>query len=368
MIDKKIMWKIITVTMVTLAAAILITAVGGAFILVGNAISSSELLDGPSQSAPAESEGFFDSLLSRIKGLLSGIGEPADTTAPTVTAEKDTVIIYTGDSVSYRSLVKVSDDSGEDCNIKIDSSNVDQSKPGTYIVKYTVTDPSGNVKKFELKVTVKDGTYSLSKLMTLIEQKAQSELGYTKSTVGKRTKVQIVQDIYRYVNDSDQKVAESANIYFNDISNTPRQQNEAKIHSKDRDYWEEDWIEEAYRTLSMDRMQGDCYSYYSVSKAFFEYFGIENEGIQRSQRSNIKGTHYWNIVKVESGWYYYDSTRLGGSFSSDGTRNACLITEAKLNSYRAGVTVEEKYKGEFYTLDKWQGFPTISTKEIKWQG
>ena len=120
-----------------------------------------------------------------------------------------------------------------------------------------------------------------------------------------------------------------------------------------------DWTEEAVRTLESE--EGDCYSYYSLSKAFFEYFGIENVGIRRSENyedAEEDGTHFWCVVNVEEGWYYYDATRLAGTFD-DGSRNACLITEAKLKSYRGSHG--EDY---FYKMIKPVGFPQISTKEL----
>lgn len=329
-ISKKTMWKIITVTMAALALSIIITVVGGGIMLVSS---------------------FFpdDNIEEQDRG---------DTKAPTITAAKQDVIIYTGANVSYRSFVNVSDNSGGECQLSIDTSGVNQNVPGEYVVKYVATDAAGNKSKtFSLKVIVKDGTYSEEKLMTLVAQKAKTELGYTKeeAKAAGKTKVQIVKDIYNYVNDPSAG-KNDANIYFNDISNTPSQA--AQGGQKSRSGWETDWVEEAYRTLSMSRMKGDCYSYYSVSKAFFEYFGIENMGIQRAVSADESGTHYWNIVKVEEGWYYFDATRLGGSFS-DGSRRACLITEAKLLGYTTS-----KGGKEFYKIDKWEGFPTISTKPV----
>ena len=116
-------------------------------------------------------------------------------------------------------------------------------------------------------------------------------------------------------------------------------------------------------------MKGDCYSFYAVSKAFFEYFEIENAGIQRSADSSESGTHYWNIVKVEEGWYYFDATRLGGTFS-DGGRNACLVTEAKLLGYKTSKGGTEFYKlnktnADFFEADDNGGvFPKIETTKI----
>ena len=278
-----------------------------------------------------------------------------DTKAPVIKAAKDNIVIYTGETVSYRSFVTVTDNVEGECQLSVDASGVKQDIPGEYVVKYVATDAAGNKSEtFSLKVTVKDGAYSEAKLMALVEQIAKTKLGYTKKEAQSqnKTKTQIVRDIYKFVNDPTAG-KNDANIYFNDISNTPAQKLQGG--QKSRTGWETDWIEEAYRTLSMSRMQGDCYSYYAVSKAFFEYFGIENLGIQRAVSSTESGTHYWNIVKVENGWYYFDATRLGGTFA-DGSRNACLITEAKLLGYKTS-----KGGTEFYKIDKWEGFPKIST-------
>lgn len=362
MIDKKTMWKVITVTMVALAVSIVVTAVGGGIMLVGEMISVEDI-DRGEQSDDNETEPSF---ITNIYNVIVNVFSPADkneedvkdTKAPTIKAAKENVVIYTGSTVSYRSFVKVSDNSDGECTLSIDSSAVNQNVPGEYVVKYVATDPSGNKSKtFSLKVVVKDATYSEDNLMKLIAQKAKAELGYTKeeAKASGKTKVQIVKDIYNYVNNPSAG-KNDANIYFNDISNTPAQA--AQGGQKSRNGWETDWVEEAYRTLSMTRMKGDCYSYYAVSKAFFEYFEIENMGIQRAVSANESGTHYWNIVKVEEGWYYFDATRLGGTFA-DGGRNACLITEAKLLGYRTS-----KGGTEFYKIDKWAGFPTISTKTV----
>lgn len=329
MISKKIMWKIITVTMVALALSILVTAIGGCAMIVKDMLPNVE----------EQSEG-------------------ADKKAPTLTSDSDTVIIYTGSTLSYRKFVKISDNSDGECKLEATKSTVNQNVPGEYSVTLVAIDEAGNKSKsLTLKVVVKDKMYSEESLMTLIAQKAKSELGYTKeeAKASGKTKAQIARDIYEYVNDPSAG-KNTANIYFSDVSNAPSQKTQGG--QKSRTGWEIDWIEEAHRTLSMSRMEGDCYSYYAVSKAFFEYFGIENLGIQRAVSSSESGTHYWNIVKVESGWYYFDATRLGGSFA-DGTKNACLITESKLLSYKTsnGGT-------EFYKIDKWSGFPTISTATV----
>ena len=272
-----------------------------------------------------------------ISLLLGGIGKK-DTEPPVVIPAKSSRVVgYIGNIPIYKKMIIVEDnvDSLDDIIIKIDNKEVDINKEGEYKVYYTVMDTSGNTTEFTIIYIVKRNDYKYEDLEELIGQKA-AELGITKTM----SDTQKVKKIYEYVNSK-------STIAFNDESNIP---------NINRANWEVDWIEEAIRVL--DTREGDCYSYYSLSKAFFEYFGIDNIGIKRAERSDEPGTHFWSVVKVESGWYYYDSTRLAGEFE-DKTRNACLITEAKLKGYRTSDGGEE-----FYLMDKPSGFPKIATKEV----
>ena len=363
MIDRKFMWKIITVTMVALAAAIIITAVGGGIMLAVDLL--------PEQSE--DSSNPFTSVYNYVMGIFTSDGEDdgKDTTPPRISCSSDAITISTNGTVSFKKYVTVSDNSGGQCVLDVDTSKVDQKKAGEYTVTYRATDPSGNVSKLTVKVIVIDSTYSEDDLMTLVAQVAKRELGYTKEEAKSFSKEKIVKDIYNFVKDPSAS-ASDANIVFDDKqSNDPNQF--AQNGQKNREGWKHDWIDEAYITLSMSRMKGDCYTYYAVSKAFFEYFGIENVGIQRDAKSSQSGTHYWNVVNIGTKdapkWYYYDGTRLGGKFS-DGTGNSCLITETKLLSYltrngESGFYMVDKKNTDFFDAEDNGGvFPTIETKAL----
>ena len=269
-------------------------------------------------------------------GGASGGGR--DTKPPVIELAKgsDAIFVYVGENVSWKTAVKVTDDSGN-YELKIDNSDVNLDAVGIYEVVYTATDGSGNKTEFVAKVVVNKREYSYDALMSYIKTKAES-LGIT-AEMSKRDKVE---KIYEYAN---------AIAYNKSGSNIP---------SIDRDNWETDWVEEAMRTFSEEK--GDCYSYYSVSKAFFEYFDIENVGIQRdnSEIPSKEGTHFWFVVNIGEGnskqWYYYDATRLNGKFS-DGTKNACLITLSKLQSY----TPSSSLGYDFYEFDPTK-YPTAATK------
>ena len=260
------------------------------------------------------------------------------------------VIGYVGDAPTYKKYVIVTDNKDSDPLLEVDASAVNASKPGTYTVRYRATDSAGNQTYYSLTYIVKSKAYSKDKLNSKIASFANS-LGITKNM----SKEEQIKRIYGFVNDV---------IGFNDKSNI------VKIN---RDNWKQDWIEEAILTLEgyeEGDCKGDCYSYYSVSKAFFEYFGIKNIGLRRDKSLDKNhGTHFWHIVDVGNGkWYYYDATNLKGKFS-DGTRNACLIPQAKLDSYE--VTENNKYN--FYQISKTEecvdyssagrtDYPTIATK------
>jgi hypothetical protein len=147
--------------------------------------------------------------------------------------------------------------------------------------------------------------------------------------------------------------------------NIPYLQNSQSHTGSDRSKWETNWVKEA--SLTLESLSGDCYSNYSLSKAFFEYFGIENVGIKRSTASKQEGTHFWSIVNIgtekDPQWYYYDSTDLAGRFTADGPENdnACLMTQKRMDSYVAG---NGDTNSEFYLMDKTVKYPTVSTKPL----
>lgn len=254
------------------------------------------------------------------------------------------VYVKTNATVSYFSYVVIPSGYTND-NVRLDNTGVDTSKPGTYTVTYTLVSASGKVvNTLTLKIVV--GSHSRDELMNRIATEA-TRLGITKelSTVEK------IRKIYEYVN-SPSMSASSATFAFTDKPQSSRPNwNTAN--------WESDWIEEAWAAL--DSKEADCFSYYSVSKAFFEYFGIENTGVKRAYNETFKGAHVLNLVNIGTKeapkWYYYDSTRLGGTFA-DGGKNACLVTKAKLDTYTSS-------KGEtgFFNFDT-TGLPTTETTPL----
>ena len=287
-----------------------------------------------------------------------------DETAPSISAREGTTVIgYLGESPTFKKYVTVSDDVDEEPQLAIDSSKVDINKEGSYSVRYQAKDAAGNKSKvFTITYVVKNRQYSEDKLTSMIEELAK-DLGITKNM----STVEQVRAVYNFVNN---KISWSGGI------------GESNIPGIDRNNWKTDWIEEAIRTIELYNdgdCEGDCYSYYAVSKAFFEYFGIKHVGIRRDMslddqedsNGDRKGTHFWLIVDIGGGkWYYYDGTRLARPFN-DGTKNACLITQEKLDSYvtSSGGTYFYKISKTNACLDfssaGISSFPKISTDTLK---
>ena len=277
--------------------------------------------------------------------------EEKDTTAPTIEPRAGTTVMgYVGESPTYKKYVVVNDDKDEEPQIAINSSKVDINKPGSYTVLYQAKDASGNKSDvFKLTYVVKSKEYSEDKLMSMISEKV-IEIGITDG-MSKQRKVEKI---------------------FNYVHNLFRYADDSNIPNIDRSKWKTDWVEEAIRTINDET--GDCYSYYSLSKSFFEYYDIENIGIMRSPNSTLEGTHYWSIVNIgENGadrWYYYDATRLAGSFG-DGSNSACLITQETLKTHKTSkgatdfylMTTSSKYL-DFSSAGGINKLPSIAKEKI----
>lgn len=312
----------------------------------------------------------FALAISLTVNLLQGglFGAARDTVPPTIEPmQGKTVIGYVGEKPTYKKYVSVTDDKDEDPQFDVNASGVDINTPGTYTVFYKAVDKAGNKSEtFKLTYVVKSDEYSEKKLMALVAELAE-ELGITQSM----STVEKVKAIYKFVN-----------LDHNITWSTASALGDSNIPNIDRDNWKEDWVEEAIRTINLYNDgdgEGDCYSYYAVSKAFFEYFDIKHVGIRRDKsldyeediNGNRKGTHFWLIVDIGGGqWYYYDGTRLGSTFN-DGTKNACLITQEKLDSYvikKTGGTYFYQIRKVDECLDfssaGISSFPKIATKVI----
>lgn len=260
-----------------------------------------------------------------------------DTEAPSINLPTQ-IVGYVGEGIAYRSGVTVSDNCFG-ATFEVDDSKVDLTKEGNYTVTYIVTDAAGNRVQAIIPVVIHKTHVTAEMLNSLVEKIAR-EQEMSKSL----SKEELCQRIYKYVNDPEASASGARFQYIgfsNDSSRT-------------------DWRNEAY--LTIQNGQGDCYSYFALSKAFFEYFGIENLDIERAA-GLTSDTHFWNMVNVGTTanprWYFFDATRYAGKFTVGGD-NGCLLTLAQLEGYKAS---NSKYDGVYYTFDE-DKYPAAETQII----
>lgn len=194
-----------------------------------------------------------------------------DNEAPVIEFIKDATL-FIGDSVSYKSYVKVTDNCQDEPVLSIDSANVNTSQTGTYTVTYTATDCSGNSTSQTMDLIVRERAYSIDEVNALVD------------------------DILSRIITDDMTQKEKARAIFDYIKGHIGYVN----HSEKGDY-----VTAAYEGLTTGR--GDCYVYASTSKIMLTRAGITNMDIEKIP---AKSMHYWNLVDIGDGWgwYHFDTT------------------------------------------------------------
>lgn len=180
------------------------------------------------------------------------------------------LMIYAGDTVSYRKDVTVTDNSADGLTLDVDTSKVNMGAEGVYPVTYTARDASGNSSSVTVNLTVKARKYDLEEVNNLGDSVLANILKPDMSDMDK------LHAIYRYIMGHIS--------YINDSEKG-------------------DWVQAAYEGL-MNR-KGDCYVYASTAKLLLTRAGIKNMDIEKIPSDTL---HYWNLVDIGDGWYHFDTT------------------------------------------------------------
>ena len=224
-----------------------------------------------------------------------------DNEAPTIMGVNP-ISLYEGSTVAYRSGILVTDDKDPNPILTVDSTGVDLSKPGTYEVIYKATDAAGNESTFTTTVTVKEksGSYVDEQVILDAVDDILDDIITDDMTVREK-----VQKIYKWVKGNCS--------YINHSDKT-------------------DSLQAAYKMIKT--RQGDCFSYYSLSKVMFDRLGIPNITVIRSKDSPRRTTHFWSMVSVDGGetYYHYDATPSGKVYRNN---NFCLVTDEFIDGYNA---------------------------------
>lgn len=230
----------------------------------------------------------------------------ADTTAPQFAPMSD-LKVNIGQAVSYRSGVTVTDDRDGELNFTVDSSAVNLSQAGTYIIKYEASDSSGNTAVAQRKIQV---SATLIVNRELVDKMAQQTLA--KIVTEDMTAHQKLEKIFQYVC-----------------------KNMTYASSSDKEI-----PQAAYR--AMTKRQGDCYNYFALTKVLLDACGIENMQIERLSKTS---SHYWLLVNIGTGWYHFDTTPHLSQFPF-----TCFMkTDAEVQAYSKSRTDS---KTDYYNFDQ----------------
>ncbi len=242
-----------------------------------------------------------------------------DREPPKIEGAKD-LMAYVGDAaVAYYAGVTVTDNCHGELTLKAEYSAVDLTTEGEYPVTYYAYDHAGNRSMAEVVLHVYKEEITLAMLYEKIDpwilQLGLSEMG----------KADQARAVFQFVHTD-------AQIVYTDTSDKT------------------DWIREAY--FCLQNRKGDCFSYFSLSKAFFERLGIENLDVQRLP-GFTDDTHYWSMINIaeaneEPVWYHYDATRL-----RDVSYSGALLTDSQIDAFS-----EQRAYFYYYDRSKYPSTPT----------
>lgn len=192
-----------------------------------------------------------------------------DVEPPAIQGTQD-LLIYVGDSVSYRKNVTVEDNCPEGLQLTVDTSGVNLQEEGVYPVIYTAVDAAGNTASVTVQLTVIARIYTIEEVNALADAVLA---GIVTPDMSDRDKAWA---IYTYI-----------------------RRNVGYINYSEKG----DWVRAAYEGLA--KRQGDCYVYACTAKALLTRAGIKNMDISKIP---TRREHYWNLVDVGDGWYHFDTT------------------------------------------------------------
>lgn len=220
-----------------------------------------------------------------------------DNQPPVILGVQKEITVYQGDTVSYRAGVTVTDNTDENPELSIDSSQVDLSTPGAYTVTYIAVDKYNNLAVKESKINVLEKKSSYVDLETI--------------------RAAVREQLSTIVNDSMSNEQKARAIY------AWMRQYCSYINYSNKD----DYHQAGYAMLKT--RSSDCFGFFALSKLMLEELGIPNIDVTKVKNYPRDNSHYWSLVSVDGGvnWYHFDTTpRVGGG-------EFCLVSDAFMDEY-----------------------------------
>lgn len=310
----------------------------------------------------------------------------ADTEKPVISGVKDHTV-YLGDPLDYTSGISATDNRDSELSIEIDASTLDLNTAGTYTIRYTCTDSSGNTAVQTSKVRVKKdteapvisgakdisvelgGTVSYKKGVTVTDNHdsaptltidnsavnlnkigtykvryiATDDAGNTR-TVSVRLKVTrktLTEDDLDIIWPmADEVLSSLISDDMSDMQKAFRIYGWTKKHirysgSSDKSHW----VMGAYDGFTS--RSGDCFTFFSVSKTLLTRAGIDNIDVVKSDTRYSR--HYWSLINIGTGWYHFDSC----PFSAP-RDNFFMVTDKELAKWDATYRNAHPFDSSLY--------------------
>ena len=245
-----------------------------------------------------------------------------DTEGPVISGVQALAALV-GETVSYRTGVTATDDRDGTVPLKVDSSAVNLSVPGEYLVIYSAEDSAGN--RTEVLTTV---------VVTEPEPEPDAEPSEPDAREVSLEQVNELADqiLEKIITDGMSK-REKAWAVFNYVANHVQY-----VGSSDKS----SWLAGAYDGFTTGR--GDCFNYYACSRALLSRVGIPTADLRRVDGNS---RHYWVLADVGNGYHHFDPCP-----HPKGYPLTCfLLTETQVRQYTVDLAAHSSYYINYYTYD-----------------
>ncbi len=214
---------------------------------------------------------------------------------------------FLDEPIVYRRHLSVSDNSGQDVILEIDSSMVDSSVVGDYPVRFTATDYAGNVTVKDITVHITERTYTDEDLNFRIDGLLE------KIITDGMTETEKARAIYDYLVENITYTGKSEKKNFN----------KAAIEG-------------------LLDLKGDCFTNSAIAVAAFKRLGMDAMIIKKVPIVTMYN-HWWLIVQVDGNWYHMDTCPRNWD-----KPEIFLWTETHLTEYSATHTETHNYDRSLY--------------------
>lgn len=191
-----------------------------------------------------------------------------DTEPPVIIGVHD-LEAYVGEGVVYKDGITITDNSGADISLTVDSTRTNLYEEGDFFITYTATDPSGNSSSVTAELLVGERSAD--------EEKTRSMVRYFLGQI-------ITEDM-----DDIQKLRAIYDFIYTHVSyvdGTPKGDPTGAVYT------------------ALTSGIGDCFAYACTCEMFLTEAGFKNVRINKIPAAT---RHYWNLVDIGDGWYHLDT-------------------------------------------------------------